>query len=118
MGNSLVQAAKAKARGYRSLRNHLLDCRQNRHPATHLKNSGVPKGMLSIRPLAMGLANQGGMPSRCFLMGARCLLDRFESRPDRPAVPAIEKPGAPVPVRLALELREGEGGPEGGGGWR
>ncbi len=39
--NSLVQAAKAKARGYRSLRNlvghHLSDSGQNRHPATHLK---------------------------------------------------------------------------------
>jgi transposase len=37
--NSLVQAAKAKARGYRSTRkgHHLPDCRQARSQATHMK---------------------------------------------------------------------------------
>src|SRR4029453_812383 len=52
------------------------------------------------------------------LDGARCLLDRFESRPDRPAVPAIEKPGAPVPVRLAIDLLEGEADPIGACGFQ
>src|SRR5262245_18922879 len=45
--------------------------------------------------------------------GASCLLYRIEPGADRPSVPAFEKPGAPFPGGLIVDLLEGKADPIG-----